>query len=280
MYNETIFLEGGNIMNIGIIGCGNMGSAIINGIITTNFVSSDQVYVYDKATDKANDLKDKLGLHISPDPMALAKKVDILILAVKPNVSQVVLNEIQGSLSSKQIVVSIMAGITIDTLEKSLGTDKKIVRVMPNTPALVQAAMSALSVNSNVSESDLETVVAMFNQLGKAEVIEEGLMDIVTGISGSSPAYVFMMIEAMADAAVQGGMPREKAYTFVAQAVMGSAKMVLDTKLHPGVLKDMVTSPAGTTIEAVASLEKNGFRHSLIKAIEKATEKSKDLGKK
>lgn len=281
MYNETIFfLEGGNIMNIGIIGCGNMGSAIITSMITTNFVASKQVFVYDKATNKANDLKDKLGLHISPDPMALAKKVDILILAVKPNVSQSLLQEIKGSLSSKQLVVSIMAGITIDTLEKELGKDKKIIRVMPNTPALVQAAMSAISANGNVLDSELKTIVTLFQQLGKAEVVDETLMDIVTGISGSSPAYVFMMIEAMADAAVQGGMPRDKAYLFVAQAIMGSAKMVLETNLHPGVLKDMVTSPAGTTIDAVAALEKNGFRNSLIKAVEKATKKSKELGKK
>lgn len=266
-------------MNIGIIGCGNMGSAIINGMIATKFVTVDQVYVYDKATDKTDKLKNKLGIHISPDPMALVKKVDILILAVKPNVSKLVMDEIKGSLSSEQIVVSIMAGVTISTLENYLGDDKKIVRVMPNTPALVQEAMSAVSVNANVGEDDLTTVIRLFHQLGKAEVVDETLMDIVTGISGSSPAYVFMMIEAMADAAVRGGMTRDLAYTFVAQAVMGSAKMVLDTKLHPGELKDMVTSPAGTTIEAVVALEKNGFRNSLMKAVAKATEKSKDLGK-
>lgn len=266
-------------MKIGIIGCGNMGSAIINGIINTNFIKANEVYVCDKNIDKVLELKNELGINVINNPIDLAKQIDILILAVKPNASKKILEEIEVALNKNQIFVSIMAGITINTIEKYIGEDKKIIRIMPNTPALVQEGMSAISVNKNVLKEDSNIVLELFNKLGKAEIVEEKLMDIVTGISGSSPAYVFMMIEAMADAAVKGGMPRDKAYIFVSQAILGSAKMVLDTKLHPGVLKDMVTSPGGTTIEAVESLEKTGFRNSLIKAVNKATDRSKELGK-
>jgi pyrroline-5-carboxylate reductase len=149
---------------------------------------------------------------------------------------------------------------------------------MPNTPALVGEGMAALSPNENVSEDEARAVLNVFASFGKGEIVSENLMDAVTAVSGSSPAYVFMMIEAMADAAVEGGMPRSQAYTFAAQAVLGSAKMVLETHKHPAELKDMVCSPAGTTIEAVASLEQSGFRSSIIEAMKKCMEKSKELG--
>ena len=151
---------------------------------------------------------------------------------------------------------------------------------MPNTPALVGEGMAALTINENVSKEEADIVLNVFNSFGKGEIVPENLMDAVTAVSGSSPAYVFMMIEAMADAAVIGGMPRSQAYTFAAQAVMGSARMVLETGKHPGELKDMVCSPAGTTIDAVASLEKNGFRSSMIEAMVSCMNKSKELGKK
>ena len=173
-----------------------------------------------------------------------------------------------------------MAGISIKLIEESLGNDKKIVRVMPNTPALVNEAMSLFSVNSNIDDNDLNTISSILNSFGKSLYIDESLMDVATGISGSSPAYVFMMIEAMADAAVKGGMPRDIAYKVIAQAIMGSAKMVRDLNIHPGVLKDMVTSPKGTTIEALEALEKNNFRYALMEAVDKAILKSRELGKK
>ncbi|MBF4675588.1 pyrroline-5-carboxylate reductase, partial [Clostridioides difficile] len=189
------------------------------------------------------------------------------------------LTPLKELIDANKIIVSIAAGKTIESLESFIGSDKKIVRVMPNTPALVGEGMSALCKNSNVTDEELNMIKALFESFGEAEIVSEYLMDTVTGISGSSPAYVFMFIEAMADAAVLAGMPRQQAYKFASQAVMGSAKMVLETGKHPGELKDMVCSPAGTTIEAVKVLEEEGFRAAVIKSIVACIDKSKDMSK-
>ena len=266
-------------MKIGIIGSGNMGSAIIKGIVNNKLTGSTNIYVYDKDNSKTTKLKEELGINVSPEPKDLISNIDTLILAVKPNVSMDVFKEIKDYLTN-EVIISIMAGITINTIEKSLGSDKKIVRVMPNTPALVNEAMSGFSINKNITDKNLEEVQSILNSFGKAELIDEDLMDVVTGISGSSPAYVFIMIEAMADAAVKEGLPRDKAYKFISQAILGSAKMVRDLHIHPGELKDMVTSPAGTTIEGVKALEENNFRYALMEAVKKATKRSRELGKK
>ena len=175
------------------------------------------------------------------------------------------------------MIVSIAAGKTIAAIEDSFGKPVKLVRAMPNTPALVGESMSALCVNQNVTPEELKEVQALFNSFGKSEVISESLMDAVIGVSGSSPAYVYMFIEAMADAAVADGMPRAQAYKFAAQSVYGSAKMVLETGKHPGELKDAVCSPAGTTIEAVAALEAGGFRNTVISAQRACSQKSRDM---
>lgn len=266
-------------MKIGIIGFGNMGSSIVKGMISGNIIEQKDIFVYDKISEKTQKLNEQEGINVSPCPKHLIDNVDIVILAVKPNTADELFEQIKESITKDHLIISIIAGLKIEKIENKLGKDKKIVRVMPNTPALVLEAMSAISFNSNINDKDKENSIKIFSSFGKAEVVKENLMDIVTGISGSSPAYVFIMIEAMADAAVRGGMPREKAYTFVSQAILGSAKMVLETNTHPAMLKDMVTSPGGTTIEAIKVLEKNGFRNSLMEAIEKATEKSIDLGK-
>ena len=186
-------------------------------------------------------------------------EADILFLAVKPVYYKSVIDEIKDIVSSDQIIVTIAAGKSIAWVEEAFGGARKIVRTMPNTPALVGEGITAVCTNSNVSESDLSNVMDLLESFGKAEVINENVMDAVVAVSGSSPAYVFMFIEAMADAAVAEGMPRAQAYKFAAQSVLGSAKMVLETGKHPGELKDMVCSPAGTTIEAVRVLEKEGL---------------------
>ncbi len=266
-------------MKIGIIGSGNMGSAIIKGIVNNNLTDSTNIYVYDKDSTKTTKLKEELGINVSPIIKDLINNIDILILAVKPNVSRDIFKEIKDYVTN-EVIISIMAGITINTIENSLESDKKIVRVMPNTPALVNEAMSGFSINKNITDKDLEEVQSILNSFGKAELIDEALMDVVTGISGSSPAYVFIMIEAMADAAVKEGLSRDKAYKFISQAILGSAKMVRDLHIHPGELKDMVTSPAGTTIEGVKALEENNFRYALMEAVKKATKRSRELGKK
>ena len=264
-------------MTIGFIGGGNMGGAIIGGIVESKSAEPANIYVYDVNTDAVTKLKDQYGIQQVVIAQAAVNAADILFLCVKPNVLYNVINEIKDNVSENTLIISIAAGQSIDAIENAFGKEIKLIRVMPNTPALVGEGMSALSPNGNVTNTELETAVELFNSFGKAEVVPEKLMDTVTAVSGSSPAYVFMFIEAMADAAVMGGMPRQQAYTFAAQSVLGSAKMVLETGKHPGELKDMVCSPAGTTIEAVAVLEDMGLRAAVIEAMRACMEKSQSM---
>ena len=188
-----------------------------------------------------------------------------------------VVEEIKSELTEDKLIITIAAGISIENMEEWLGDDLKIIRTMPNTPALVGQAMSAVCPNKNVSEEELKYCINIFESFGECEVLEEKYFDGFIAVAGSSPAYVFMFIEAMADGAVKLGIPRAKAYKMAAQSVLGSAKMVLETGKHPGELKDMVCSPAGTTIDAVVELEKLGFRNSVIQAMDKCAEKSKNM---
>lgn len=265
---------------IGFIGSGNMGKAMIGGIIKSNLVKPNQVIVSDLNESKLDEINREFGVITTTNSNEVAKKADILFLAIKPNVYDIVMKEIKQDLSKDTVIVTIAAGKTIQDIENVLGEDKKIVRTMPNTPALVNEGMSALCRNKNISEEELNNIKDIFKSFGKAEVVDEYLIDSVIGVSGSSPAYVFMFIEALADGAVIGGMPRDKAYKFAAQAVLGSAKMVLETGMHPGMLKDMVCSPGGTTIEAVRSLERSGFRASVIEAVVDCMRKSEEMTKK
>lgn len=264
---------------IGFIGSGNMASAMIGGILNAKLVDASQIICSNKTEEKLNNLHTRYSISVTLNNSEVAKKADVLVLAVKPYCLKNVIEEIRDDISDDVVIVSIAAGIPIVEIEKYFQRDVKIVRAMPNTPALVQEGMSALSPCPRVNEEELNLICNIFNSFGKCEVVSENLMDVVTALSGSSPAFIFMVIEAMADAAVREGFPRDKAYTFASQTLLGSAKMVLETKKHPGELKDMVTSPGGTTIEGVAILEKCGLRNSFIKAIHKATEKSKDLSK-
>ncbi len=263
-------------MKIGFIGNGNMGSAILCGILKNGIAATGDIIVADINEAGLAQSKEKYGINVTSDN-AMAAKSDLLFLAVKPNVVYKVIDEIKSYVTENTIIVSIAAGQSIAKLTEAFGKAVKLVRVMPNTPALVGEGMSGICVNENVKECEIKIVLDIFNSLGKGELVEEYMMDAVTGVSGSSPAYVFMLIEAMADAAVQGGMPRAKAYTFAAQAVLGSAKMVLETGKHPGELKDMVCSPSGTTIDAVAVLEAENFRGSVMKAIKACIDKSKSI---
>ena len=203
-------------MKVGFIGAGNMASAMIGGIINSKLLSPSNIIASAK-TDKTLD--------------------DIVVIAVKPNVYEEVLKQIKDYIDNEKIIVTIAAGISINSVEKIIGNDKKIIRTMPNTPALVNCGMSSLSPNKNVDKTDIDSVKTIFDSFGKSEIVDESLIDVVIGASGSSPAYAFMFIEAMADCAVSYGMKREMAYEFCAQAVMGAAKMVLETKKHPGELK-------------------------------------------
>lgn len=266
---------------IGFIGSGNMASAMIGGIVTSQIVKGDKLIASNPHEGKLNLLKEKYDINITTDNKEAASKADILFLSVKPVMYTDVINEIKNYIKKDVIIVVIAAGKSIEEVKKLFGKeDIKIVRTMPNTPALVGEAMSAICPGETISEEELNDIKDIFNSFGKCEIVSENLMDAVTGVSGSSPAYVYMFIEALADAAVLGGMKREQAYKFAAQSVLGSAKMVLETGEHPGVLKDMVTSPAGTTIEAVAELERLGMRNAVISATSKCIEKSKLMSKK
>ncbi|MCR5785992.1 MAG: pyrroline-5-carboxylate reductase [Eubacterium sp.] len=262
---------------IGFIGCGNMGSAIIGGIINAKIADGEHIIAYAPTNTHLDVLKEKYGINSRPNNWDVAREADILFLAVKPNKLSEVIPDISGSLKKGAVVVSIVAGTTMSAIEKLFCRELKLVRSMPNTPALVGEAMSAICGNSHMEDEELEDIKKIFESFGKCEIVPESLMDAVTGVSGSSPAYVYMFIEAMADAAVADGMPRNQAYKFAAQAVYGSAKMVLETGLHPGVLKDNVCSPGGTTIEAVAELEKGGLRSTVISAQRACVKKSKNM---
>ncbi|NWK69772.1 pyrroline-5-carboxylate reductase [Bacillus paramycoides] len=262
---------------IGFIGCGNMGMAMIGGMINKNIVSSDKIICSDLNVTNLKKASEKYGITITTDNNEVAKNADILVLSIKPDLYLSVINEIKEQIKNDVIVVTIAAGKSVMSTENAFGRKLRIVRVMPNTPALVGEGMSALCPNEMVKEKDLEDILNIFNSFGQTEIVNEKLMDVVTSVSGSSPAYIYMFIEAMADAAVLDGMPRNQAYKFAAQAVLGSAKMVLETGIHPGALKDMVCSPGGTTIEAVATLEEKGLRTAIISAMKRCTQKSAEL---
>lgn len=264
---------------IGFIGGGNMGSAMISGIISSNLNTPSNIIASDCYQATLDRLSASYGIQVTSDNTEVVQKSDIIFLSVKPHMYETVIEEIKDFVDDNKLIVAIAAGVSHSKLDNYFGRPVKIVRVMPNTPAMVLEAMSALVPNEQVTKEDLEEVISIFESFGQAEVVPESLMDTVTGISGSSPAYVYMFIEAMADAAVADGMPRAQAYKFAAQAVYGSAKMVLETGKHPGELKDAVCSPGGTTIAAVAKLEEKGFRDAVISAQRCCVQKSKDMSK-
>ena len=266
-------------MKLGFIGCGNMAQAMMTGIIKNQVVAAEEIIASDASVEKIKEVQEKFGIAVTEDNNTTAAESDILILSVKPQVYGKVIKEIKGDIRKNQLIVTIAAGMGMEQVERQFGQEVKIVRVMPNTPALVGEGMSGMCCNEYVERSEFEKVIHIFQSFGKVEEVTENLMDAVVGVSGSSPAYVYMFIEALADAAVMQGIPRDKAYTFAAQSVYGSAKMVLETGKHPGVLKDAVCSPAGTTIEAVRVLEEKGMRSAVIEAVNSASEKSKEMGK-
>lgn len=264
-------------MKIGFIGCGNMGTAMVKGILDSGKCKGSEIMISAKTAQSLEKKKTELGVLTSQDNRAVAEFADLLFLAVKPQFYEEVLKEIRDSVRAGQLIISIAPGKTLAWLAEQIGNDKKIIRTMPNTPAMVKEGMMGMCVNENVTEEETALVCDICSGFSKTEVIAEHLMDVVTAVSGSSPAYVFMFIEAMADAAVAGGMPRKQAYTFAAQAVLGSAKMVLETGMHPGELKDMVCSPAGTTIQAVRVLEEKGLRSAVFEAMEKCLDISRNM---
>ena len=265
---------------IGFIGAGNMGSAMIGGILDASLANTSQIIASARSQETLDAVRTRFSIEMTRSNETVAERSDILILAVKPEGLSDVIPQIVPHLKNSCVIVSVAAGKTIASIEDMFGKSIRLVRAMPNTPALVGEAMSALCPNSLISERDLAQVQQVFNCFGKSEVVPEHMMDTVIGVSGSSPAYVYLLIEAMADAAVVEGMPRAQAYKFAAQSVYGAAKMVLKTKEHPGALKDAVCSPGGTTIEAVAALERGRFRDTVITAQRACTQKSREMSRR
>lgn len=258
-------------MKVGIIGVGNMGGAIAHALIEKNYF----LYLANKSKDLSEFKKENVIITSNTEA---AQNSDYLILGVKPHILKTVVSEIKDYLRDETVIISIAAGQTLESLKELLG-DRKFILSMPNTPAQVGEAMSAICPNERVSETELEDVLNIFSSFGKVSVLEQNLFHAFGAACGTLPAYVYMFIEAAADAAVLTGIKREEAYKFISQTVMGSAKMVIETKKHPAELKDMVTSPGGTTIEGVRTLEENGFRGAVIDAILAAENKSKNLRK-
>lgn len=262
---------------IGFIGTGNMGKAIIGGLVSGQVAKPEQIFAHNLHMSKVEALREQYGINAVQSAKEVANCSDIIFIGVKPNTVSVILSDILGHLRDDSVIVSIAAGVTLESMEVIVGKHRKIVRAMPNTPALVGEGMTSLTPNANITDNELADVLAIFDSFGQSAVVPENLIHAVVGASGSAPAYVFMFIEAIADAAVLAGMPREQSYKFASQAVLGSAKMVLETGKHPGELKDMVCSPGGTTIEAVKALENDGFRAAIINAVSSCVEKSKSM---
>lgn len=264
------------IMKTAFIGCGNMASAIIGGILSSNLSEPEDLMASDSSPAAQDRIRNVLKISCVSNEQA-ASLADVLFLSVKPQFYEEVIAQIKDFVRPDTIIVTIAPGKTLSWLREQFGRELKIVRTMPNTPAMVKEGMTGVCRNESVTDEDLAKVMSILESFGKAEVVPEHLLDVVTSVSGSSPAYVFMLIEAMADGAVADGMPRAQAYKFAAQAVLGSAKMVLETGRHPGELKDMVCSPGGTTMEAVRVLEEKGLRSAIIEAEKACVSKSRGM---
>lgn len=264
-------------LKIGCLGGGAMGEALLTGVIEAGLVSPRDVFVTDVRNERTGYLKEKLGVNAAADNRRAASGADILILAVKPQVVASLLEEIAPDLVPEKSVISIAAGINTGFIEKFFDLPVPVVRVMPNTPCLVGAGASAVSPGKHAQKAHLDQAMAIFSAAGRAEVVPEQLLDVVTGLSGSGPAYMYLILEGLVDGAVRLGLPRSTALLLCAQTMLGAARMVLETGQHPAMLKDMVTTPGGTTIAGLFALEEGGMRGLLMEAVEAATRRSQEL---
>jgi pyrroline-5-carboxylate reductase len=265
--------------SIGFIGAGNMAEALIRGLVRGNHVPAASVAASGPRQERLDELRRDYGIDVTTHNREVVQRCGVVVLAVKPQILDKVLREVGDQLKPGALVVSIAAGIDTETIEESLPDGVRVVRAMPNTPALVGAGATAVSAGKHASESDLKTARALFDAVGITVELDESQLDAVTGLSGSGPAYIFLILEALADAGVKVGLSRRNAQLLAAQTVMGSAKLLLDTNEHPGRLKDMVTSPGGTAIAGLHTLEQGGLRTTLINAVETATKRARELGR-
>ncbi len=258
---------------IAFIGGGNLAFALLTGMLSSDVFVKDDLMVAEPNTIQRNKLAEELEIATTDDNGAAVAFADVVLLTVKPNIYPTVIAEIRDGIENK-LIITVAAGTSTDYVAELFGKAVRIVRSMPNTPAAVRSGMTSLSPNALATEDDIKFAQSLFGCVGQVAIIKESLMDVASAIAGSSPALVYMFIEALADGAVLKGMPRDQAYHMAAQAVLGSAKMVRDSGVHPGQLKDNVASPSGTTIEAIRLLEKRAFRGTLIDAIAQCVDKS------
>jgi pyrroline-5-carboxylate reductase len=262
---------------IGFIGAGSMGEALVKGILEAEIFSPEEILISDLDETRLQELKEKYKVQVSAGNQTLVTEVDYIVLAVKPSVINKVLAEVGSEISADKKIFSIAAGVTTAQIERHLSSEIPVVRLMPNTPALIGKGAIAYTLGSFAGEEEDELVEKLFTPVGLVVETKEELMDAVTGLSGSGPAYIYLLIEALADAGVFAGLSRETATDLTVQTLLGAAQMVKETDKHPAELKDMVTSPGGTTITGVKELEKEGFRAAIYQAVEAATKKSRQL---
>ena len=265
-------------MKIGVIGTGKIGEALIRGVLAANLTRSDQIFASDMDAGRLNALHTELGINTSTDNTGAVSSADVIILAVKPQIIATVLKSIKPEITEEHLVISVAAGVRIRQIEENLPAGAHLIRVMPNIACTVRQAISAICAGTEATESDIETARTIFGSVGRVVVVPESMMDAVTGLGGSGPAFIFQVIEALADGGVHEGLPRDVALELAAQTVLGAAAMVLETGEHPGALKDMVTSPAGTTIQGIRALEAHGLRAAMMAAVIAATRRSRELG--
>jgi pyrroline-5-carboxylate reductase len=264
---------------IGFIGAGNMAEALIRGLVRGGHVPASRIAASAPRKERLDELRSAYGIDVTTHNREVVQRCGLLVLSVKPQIVDKVLREVGDQIKPGTLLVSIAAGIDTETLEESVPDGVRVVRAMPNTPALVGAGATAVSPGKHASEADLATARALFEAVGIAVELDESHLDAVTGLSGSGPAYIFLILEALADAGVKVGLSRRDAQLLAAQTVMGSAKLLLETDEHPGRLKDMVTSPGGTAIAGLHTLEQGGLRTTLINAVETATKRARELGR-
>ena len=263
---------------VGFIGAGRMATALAKGLITAGFVAAERVVATDVVAAALQSFADQTGARTVEGTSAVVNDSDVIVLAVKPQQMPAVLDEISRLLTDRHLIITIAAGLPLSMYEAALGTNRRMIRVMPNTPCLVGACAAGFSIGGAATAQDAVLVESMLTTVGVAVQVDEKLLDAVTGLSGSGPAYVYQIIEAMSDGGVRVGLPRDVATKLAAQTVLGAARMVLETGEHPGALKDAVTSPGGTTIAGIHALESGGLRGTLMNAVQAATERSRELG--
>lgn len=263
---------------IGMLGAGNMAGALIRGLLASKSVTADQIVASDVRGDHLQELEAKYGIKTFTDNRELAKLSNLVVLAVKPQVIDRVLDQMADAFAPDTLLVSIAAGVPIRSLEARLPAHVRVVRAMPNTAAIALAGATGIAPGSRATKADIDVTQALFAAIGRSVVLDESLIDAVTGLSGSGPAYIMVMIEALADGGVKVGLHRDTALLLAAQTVYGSAKLLLETGEHPGRLKDMVTSPGGTAIAGLHTLETGGIRRTLIDAVEAAAKRANELG--